>query len=106
MNTRLRKNRWLAAFTGAALGLALGGGALVALRTEIRHARYSLAEIDAETRETRNQIERLRRQRQTLASPSYIRRRAREIGMEEATPQAFVRVGAFEDAAPGQEPAR
>ena len=90
MNTRLRRPRWIPVFSGAALGLALAGSLLVSVRTEAQRVRYQLAEIEAQTRTVQEKLERLRRERQSLAAPARIRRLALEQGLIDTAPGMWI----------------
>jgi len=73
-----------------ALSLALAGGALVWARSEVQRSRYELARLGDAELELRQQLEGLRRERETLAATSRIERMALKIGLGYPGPEALV----------------
>jgi len=92
VNTRLRRTRGWTLSTAAVVGLALGGALQVWVRSEVQRARYTLARLEVNTRELQQDVERLRREAQMLASPVRIERLARLQGFVHPSPQAWIQV--------------
>jgi len=92
VNTRLQQTRWLSACMACAVGFALGGMLVVQVRTEVQRARYELGELDARSRALQVEVEQLRRQVTTLASPARIEALALELGMQKQPADAWFEV--------------
>jgi cell division protein FtsL len=91
VNPRLsHETRRLPLWLVGALSLAMAGGALVWARSEVQRSRYELAHLGDTELTLRQQIERLRRERETLASASRIERLALKSGLAYPTPEALV----------------
>jgi cell division protein FtsL len=91
VNARLsHETHRLPFLVAAALSLALTGGTMVWTRGEVQRSRYALAKLaDAELR-LRQEIESLRRERETLAAPSRVERLALKQGLLYPPPDALV----------------
>ena len=91
MNPRLsHETQRLPILWMVALCLALTGGAMVWARGEVQRSRYALAKLADAELELRQEIEGLRRQRETLAAPSRIERLAFKQGLLYPPPDALV----------------
>ena len=91
MNPRLSPEpRRLPLLAVAALSLALTGGTMVWTRGEVQRSRYALAKLADAELELRQEIESLRRQRETLGAPSRIERLALKQGLLYPPPDALV----------------
>jgi cell division protein FtsL len=91
VNPRLsHEPRRLPLLAVAALSLALTGGTMVWTRGEVQRSRYALAKLADAELELRQEIESLRRQRETLGAPSRIERLALKQGLLYPPPDALV----------------